>query len=144
MAFLYDIAIRIYYLVILIVSPFNPKARLWLKGRRHLFEQLQAEIKVNEPIIWFHASSLGEFEQGRPVIEAFKKQKPEYKILLTFFSPRVMKLEKNIRMQIISVIFHSIQGKMRVSLSIWLIHNGLFLLNTISGSISLTYCQEKE
>jgi 3-deoxy-D-manno-octulosonic-acid transferase len=94
MAFLYDIAIRLYYLVIFIVSPFNLKARLWLKGRKHLFKQLQVEIKTNDPIIWFHASSLGEFEQGRPVIEAFKKQMPEYKILLTFFSPSGYEIRK--------------------------------------------------
>jgi 3-deoxy-D-manno-octulosonic-acid transferase len=95
MAILYDLAIRFYYFIILLVSPFNPKARLWLSGRKHLFERLRAEIDPEKPLVWFHASSLGEFEQGRPVIEAFREKRPDVKILLTFFSPSGYEIRKN-------------------------------------------------
>jgi 3-deoxy-D-manno-octulosonic-acid transferase len=95
MAFFYAIAIRLYYLIIFIVTPFNTKARLWISGRKGLLERLAAEIDNDKPLVWFHASSLGEFEQGRPVMESFKKKNPEFKILLTFFSPSGYEVRKN-------------------------------------------------
>lgn len=95
MRILYNISIYLFYLIILIVSIFNKKASLWLKGRKGLFNKLKATIKSGENIVWFHCSSLGEFEQGRPVIEAFIKKYPHYKILLTFFSPSGYEIRKN-------------------------------------------------
>lgn len=92
---LYNIAIRIYYLLIICVSPFHKKAGLWLKGRKKLFEKLSEQLNRENRYIWFHAASLGEFEQGRPVIEAFKKQHPEFSVLLSFFSPSGFELRKN-------------------------------------------------
>ena len=86
MTILYNLIIRLFYLLIILVSPFNTKAREWLKGRKGLLKNLKEKIVQEEQIIWFHASSLGEFEQGRPLMEAFKKEFPGYKILLTFFS----------------------------------------------------------
>ena len=82
MRFLYTLAIQIYEFGVKMAALFgNQKAKLWVDGRRSLPE--------NQPNdgdwIWFHASSLGEFEQGRPVIEALKSQYPQYKILLSFF-----------------------------------------------------------
>jgi 3-deoxy-D-manno-octulosonic-acid transferase len=95
MAFLYELGIRFYYLLILLVSPFNAKARLWLSGRKNIFKRLRSEIDPDRPLVWFHASSLGEFEQGRPVIEAFRKKNPDFKILLTFFSPSGYEIRKS-------------------------------------------------
>jgi 3-deoxy-D-manno-octulosonic-acid transferase len=95
MSILYNLAIFVYHLLIIISSLFNSKARLWLHGRRNLFRRLSQEVKNQEDIIWFHAASLGEFEQGRPVIEAFRKKYPSYKILLTFFSPSGYEIRKN-------------------------------------------------
>jgi 3-deoxy-D-manno-octulosonic-acid transferase len=95
MRWLYNLGILGYYLLVRIVSVRNEKARKWLDGRKDIFRRLQEAIIPGEPILWFHASSLGEFEQGRPVIEAIRNLKPEYKILLTFFSPSGYELRKN-------------------------------------------------
>jgi 3-deoxy-D-manno-octulosonic-acid transferase len=94
---LYNFSIFLYQFVIKLVSPFNPKAQLWLTGREGIFEKLQATFseEQNTKIIWFHCASLGEFEQGRPVIEAFRLHFPNYKILLTFFSPSGYEIRKN-------------------------------------------------
>lgn len=77
---------------------FHPKASKWVKGRQGLIEKLNSDIpalKGARPVVWFHAASLGEFEQGRPVMEAFRKQFPDYFILLTFFSPSGYEVRKN-------------------------------------------------
>ena len=95
MSWLYNLGIFGYYLLVRIVSLRNEKARKWLEGRKDIFVRLRQTIKPGEPILWFHASSLGEFEQGRPVIEAIRSRWPEYKILLTFFSPSGYELRKN-------------------------------------------------
>lgn len=88
MLFLYNLGIRFYSLAVWLASFFNPKAKLWREGRKQLFPRLAEAFKDNKsPVIWFHTSSLGEFEQGRPVIEQIKAQHPELKILITFFSP---------------------------------------------------------
>jgi 3-deoxy-D-manno-octulosonic-acid transferase len=73
----------------------NQKAKLWIAGRRNIFEKLTGNLKPNEKRIWVHAASLGEFEQGRPIIEKIKSQYPEYKILVTFFSPSGYEVRKN-------------------------------------------------
>jgi len=96
MMFLYSIFVYLYASLIGVVSLFNKKARLWKTGRRGLLNTIAAQLK-NEtaPIIWIHASSLGEFEQGRPVIEKIKQDFPLYKIVLTFFSPSGYEIRKN-------------------------------------------------
>ncbi len=76
----------------------SKKAGLWLAGRRGVFEQLSQwknSFSSHEKIIWMHCASLGEFEQGRPIIEQIKKDYPSYKILLTFFSPSGYEVRKN-------------------------------------------------
>ncbi|GAB3163854.1 glycosyltransferase N-terminal domain-containing protein [Telluribacter humicola] len=81
-----------------IVAWFHPKARLWVQGRKGLLQRLADDLPVRigqQPVVWFHAASLGEFEQGRPVIEAFREQYPQYFILLTFFSPSGYEVRKN-------------------------------------------------
>lgn len=95
MAFLYNIGIAAYTLAIRLASPFNEKASLWLKGRKNIREKIRQISRTNEKLIWFHAASLGEFEQGRPVMEALKRQQPETRILLTFFSPSGYEIRKN-------------------------------------------------
>ena len=91
----YEIGIQSYKTAITIASVFNSKAKLWVKGRKNTFEYLEKNISKTDRIIWVHAASLGEFEQGRPIIEAIKKNHQEYKILLTFFSPSGYEVRKN-------------------------------------------------
>jgi|AntAceMinimDraft_17_1070374.scaffolds.fasta_scaffold03736_7 3-deoxy-D-manno-octulosonic-acid transferase len=96
MTYLYNIIIKIYYFGIVITGLFNKKSRLWIYGRRNLFQKIKSSVKNdNKKIAWFHCASLGEFEQGRPIIEMFKQKYPEYKIVLTFFSPSGYEIRKN-------------------------------------------------
>lgn len=95
MIILYSVLLRIYFVLILIASISNDKAKKWISGRRSIFKRLREQIPDNEEIIWFHCASLGEFEQGRPVIEAYRRQHPDHKILLTFFSPSGYEIRKN-------------------------------------------------
>ncbi len=75
-----------YPLLLRIASPFHPKARAWVRGRKGIFQKLEP-LRGQGPFIWVHCASLGEFEQGRPVMEGLRIQYPNHKILLTFFSP---------------------------------------------------------
>jgi 3-deoxy-D-manno-octulosonic-acid transferase len=86
MRFLYNIFIHIYILALNLISPFNKKVKTMLKGEKECFDRLQ-NLNSGDKVAWFHCASLGEFEQGRPLIEEVKKQFPEYKILLSFYSP---------------------------------------------------------
>ena len=95
MFYLYTLTIQVYALLINIYSLFNEKARQWVNGRKDIFDEIQASISQSDNIAWFHAASLGEFEQGRPVMEAFKIKFPKTKILLTFFSPSGYEIRKN-------------------------------------------------
>lgn len=90
----YNLGIRLYSFALLLVSPFNNKAKLLRRGRQNTLQQL-GNISFDGPVIWVHAASLGEFEQGRPVIEAIKKEHPNYKIVLTFFSPSGYEIRKH-------------------------------------------------
>jgi 3-deoxy-D-manno-octulosonic-acid transferase len=84
---MYNLGIYFMSLFIRLVSPFKRKARLMIDGHKSVFNLLEKEIEKKAKYIWFHVASLGEFEQARPLIEEIKNSKPEYKILLTFFSP---------------------------------------------------------
>ena len=95
MVYLYNFCIAVYALLIRLVAPFNRKARLWCEGRKGLTERLQRAIGDAEHIVWVHSSSLGEFEQGRPIVDYIRAHHPEYKILLTFFSPSGYEMRKN-------------------------------------------------
>ena len=94
MRYIYNLGIIIYRAVAWLISPFNPKVRLWFRGQKDCREILDRKISSSERYIWVHCASLGEFEQGRPVIEAIKKEKPWYKIVLTFFSPSGYEIRK--------------------------------------------------
>lgn len=114
--FIYNIFLLLYSIGIRITALWNPKARLWLNGRQDIWRQV-AEVRSKKsevgyknrepeiqnpqpetqhaPLVWMHCSSLGEFEQGRPVLEALKQQDPSIKILVTFFSPSGYEVRKN-------------------------------------------------
>jgi len=92
---LYTFSIFLYAAIAKCLSLSNKKAKLWVEGRKNLLSNIQSQIKPNEDIIWFHCASLGEFEQGRPLMELFKEKEPTVKILLTFFSPSGYEVRKN-------------------------------------------------
>jgi 3-deoxy-D-manno-octulosonic-acid transferase len=89
MLLLYNIGINIYYGLVYMVSIFNNKANLWIKGRR------EQRVQSLESSVWFHFASLGEFEQGRPVLEKARILYPQHKIVITFFSPSGYEIRKN-------------------------------------------------
>lgn len=95
MAALYQFFIALFSFSIGIAAFFSSKAKAWIDGRRDWKNQLGSAFSAKDKICWFHAASLGEFEQGKPVIEAFRKAYPDYRILLTFFSPSGYKQKKN-------------------------------------------------
>lgn len=95
MTLLYNIGIGVYSLAIRLAAPFNEKAGLLSKGRKEVWKKIHNIHRGNERLVWFHAASLGEFEQGRPVIEKLRQTEPETKILLTFFSPSGYEIRKN-------------------------------------------------
>jgi len=95
MKILYSIGIYIYGAFIFIASLFNEKARLLRAGQQNALKLLKERVDPNGCYVWFHAASLGEFEQGRPVIEQLKREQPTTKILLTFFSPSGYEVRKN-------------------------------------------------
>lgn len=92
---LYNICIALYAQIAKIIALWNPKAKQWVDGRKDIFEHMARKINKADKVIWLHVASLGEFEQGRPIIEQIRKEHPEYKILLTFFSPSGYEIRKN-------------------------------------------------
>ncbi|MCD8557088.1 MAG: 3-deoxy-D-manno-octulosonic acid transferase [Bacteroides graminisolvens] len=94
---LYNLAIGIYDLIVHIMALFSRKPRKMMKGHWVVYELLRQQIEKDARYIWFHAASLGEFEQGRPLIEKIRAKYPDYKILLTFFSPSGYEVRKNYR-----------------------------------------------
>jgi 3-deoxy-D-manno-octulosonic-acid transferase len=93
---LYNISVWFYRFALQVAAPFNVKAAQMLNGRKNLMQTIVSRMQDNtSPVAWFHCASLGEFEQGRPVMEAFARQFPHYKIVLTFFSPSGFEIRKN-------------------------------------------------
>ena len=92
---MYSFALYLYALAVILVSPFHKKARLMVKGQWNTFRILRKNIRHGDRYVWFHAASLGEFEQGRPLMERLRREHPEYRILLTFFSPSGYEVRKN-------------------------------------------------
>jgi 3-deoxy-D-manno-octulosonic-acid transferase len=95
MRLLYTIGIRAFVLALKVASLRNEKAKNWLMGRKGLLKRIKNEQTPGERPVWVHCASLGEFEQGRPLIEEIKRLFPEKKILLTFFSPSGYEVQKN-------------------------------------------------
>ena len=92
---LYNISIQLYVIAIRFASLFNAKAKLWVNGKKNIFQKIEEVTKGEQNIVWFHCASLGEFEQGKPIIEGYKQKYPSHKILLTFFSPSGFEIRKN-------------------------------------------------
>ena len=95
MYFLYNFIIHSAGFILKIVAVFNPKIKLFVVGRKSVFTSLSEKIKPSDKTIWFHAASLGEYEQGLPVIEKLKEKHPNHKIVVTFFSPSGFEVRKN-------------------------------------------------
>jgi len=93
MKFIYNLLILIATFLLAIIALFNKKIKLFVDGRKETFDKLST-LKNNQNVLWIHAASLGEFEQGRPIIERLKKEQPNYKIVLTFFSPSGYEIRK--------------------------------------------------
>lgn len=94
---LYNLAIIIYDIAVHLAAPFSSKPRKMMKGHWVVYELLRQQLEKDARYIWFHAASLGEFEQGRPLIEKIRAKYPDYRILLTFFSPSGYEVRKNYR-----------------------------------------------
>lgn len=95
MYFFYNIAITLSWHLLKIPALFNPKLRLFIEGRREIFPYLEKHLKKQDAVIWVHTASLGEFEQGLPVIKQMRSSYPGHKILVTFFSPSGYEIKKN-------------------------------------------------
>lgn len=95
MNYLYNFAISLLGIVVRLLAVFNQKLALFVNGRKETFSKLIATIDPNEKSIWMHCASLGEFEQGRPILEAIRSSKPQYKIILSFYSPSGYEISKD-------------------------------------------------
>lgn len=93
--FLYNICIALYARLVALVAPWSVKAKQFTEGRKNIFERMAQAIAKDDRVVWMHVASLGEFEQGRPILEEIRQAHPEKKILLTFFSPSGYEIRKN-------------------------------------------------
>ncbi len=92
----YLLFLRLYPAIASLISPFNPKAKKWLDGRKNIFEKIKNELPHDDrKKIWMHCSSLGEFEQGRPLLEKLRNEYPGFRIIVSFFSPSGYEVQKN-------------------------------------------------
>lgn len=92
---IYNLGLTLYAWAIRLAACRHAKARLWIDGRKELLHRMKEVIAPGERIVWVHVASLGEFEQGRPLVEKIRREHPEYKILITFFSPSGYEIRKN-------------------------------------------------
>ena len=95
MYFIYNFITFLATQIVKIIALFSPKMKLFIEGRKTVFSTLKSKIKSDDKTIWFHAASLGEYEQGLPVIEKIKEKFPLHKIVVTFFSPSGYEVRKN-------------------------------------------------
>ncbi|MEO1518294.1 MAG: glycosyltransferase N-terminal domain-containing protein [Bacteroidota bacterium] len=92
---LYRIGIWLYHALLLLASPFHAKARLWVRGRKGQLDRIRPQIVSSKPRLWMHCASVGEFEQGRPLLERWRQQHPDWQLVLSFFSPSGYELRKS-------------------------------------------------
>ena len=92
---IYNLLIHLASFHLRIIALFNKKMKLFVNGRKDVFEILQQKISTTDKTVWFHCASLGEFEQGAPIMEEIKKLKPDHKIVVSFFSPSGFEIKKN-------------------------------------------------
>lgn len=95
MSIIYNLFINLYGIAVSIAANFNPKAQLWINGRKKWKTKMKESIAESDKIVWVHCSSLGEFEQGRPVMEKIRKEFPTHKLAVSFFSPSGFEIRKN-------------------------------------------------
>lgn len=95
MYFLYNIIVLSVGFILKLMAPFNKKMKHFIEGRKETFPKLKNSISQNDKVIWFHCASLGEFEQGRPILEKLKEKHPTHKFVLTFFSPSGYEIRKD-------------------------------------------------
>ncbi len=95
MFFCYNLLVHLAGFLLKIVALFSPKIKLFVEGRKTVFATLSSKISGTDKTIWFHAASLGEYEQGLPVMEKIKEKFPNHKIIVTFFSPSGYEVRKN-------------------------------------------------
>ncbi|WBU90943.1 3-deoxy-D-manno-octulosonic acid transferase [Cellulophaga omnivescoria] len=95
MHLLYNFVVHIAAILVKIIANFNPKIKLFVKGRKDTYNTLNNNINTTDKVIWVHTASLGEYEQGLPIIEKTKEEYPTYKIVVTFFSPSGYEVKKN-------------------------------------------------
>ena len=91
MGFLYSLLIEIIQALLPITTVFSDKMKLFVDGRKNVFKQLAEKIKPSDQVIWLHAASLGEFEQGLPILEALQTQFPKHKTVVSFFHHQGMR-----------------------------------------------------
>ena len=101
MKFLYNFRIYAVGLILKFIALFNPKIKLFVNGRKTVFGTLEKKISKEDKTIWIHTASLGEFEQGLPVIEKLKKSYPNHKVIVSFFSPSGYEVKKIVLLQIV-------------------------------------------
>ena len=98
MSILYNTTVFTADFFLKIIALFNKKIQLFVRGRRETFSLIAKEINFSDEVIWMHCASLGEFEQGRPIIEELKQIYPHKKLVLTFFSPSGYEVRKNYKL----------------------------------------------
>jgi 3-deoxy-D-manno-octulosonic-acid transferase len=111
--FFYSLFLKLYHLAARALAIKNKKANFWVQGRQQIWEKislLKKEKLGNGQILWVHCASLGEFEQARPIIEAIKQQMPQFKIILSFFSPSGYEIRKNYN-KVDTIVYLPIDGK---------------------------------
>src|SRR5690554_3581841 len=94
MSYIYNTALWISTFFLRLIALFHPKIKLFMEGRKNVFSLLENKLDKEDRVIWVHTASLGEFEQGLPVIERLRNEYPSYKILVTFFSPSGYEVKK--------------------------------------------------
>src|SRR5690606_22246255 len=95
MAFLYRFSLFFYSVLLRFAALFNGKAKKWVNGQKGVFERIAKEVEANQKYTWFHFPSLGEFEQGRTVLERYKEEWPVKRIVITFYSPSGFEVRKD-------------------------------------------------
>ncbi|MCF6181897.1 glycosyltransferase N-terminal domain-containing protein [Lutibacter sp.] len=121
MYFIYNIVVVVAQFLLKIIAIFNSKISLFIKGRKETFFKLEQAISKKDRVFWFHCASLGEFEQGRPIIECLKKENPAIKIVITFFSPSGYEIRKNYKVADV-VCYLPLDTKKNVQLFLDAIH----------------------
>ena len=95
MLFFYNLLVHLLAALLPLLALFSSKLKLFVQGRKSVWDSLSSQLQASDKTIWFHAASLGEYEQGLPVIEALKVNYPQHKIVVTFFSPSGYEVRKN-------------------------------------------------